>query len=130
MKFFQGLSFVVGSTEAEARARAAELDEYLSIDGLIAHRSGGIGIDLGGLDHDTPIGELADRVQGTRSTIESLVNAAPPGTNPTTTVGPASQPARARASGMSSVVISVRTEPPAAASTKATAPSGAGSRRT
>lgn len=83
VKFFQGLSFVVGSTEAEARSRAAELDEYLSVDGLIAHRSGGIGIDLGGLDHDTPIGDLADEVQGTRSTIESLINAAPPGTNPT-----------------------------------------------
>lgn len=83
IKFFQGLSFVVGSTEAEARAKADELDSYLSVDGLIAHRSGGIGIDLGGLDHDTPIGDLAAQVQGTRSTIEALINAAPPGTNPT-----------------------------------------------
>jgi long-chain alkane monooxygenase len=83
IKFLQGLSFVVGSTEAEARARAAELDEYLSVDGLIAHRSGGIGIDLGGLDHHTPIGDLAADVQGTRSTIESLIAAAPPGTDPT-----------------------------------------------
>ncbi|MDV3124989.1 LLM class flavin-dependent oxidoreductase [Mycobacterium sp. 21AC1] len=83
IKFFQGLSFVVGSTEAEAKARAVELDEYLSVDGLIAHRSGGIGIDLGGLDHHTPIGDLAPDVQGTRSTIESLIAAAPPGTNPT-----------------------------------------------
>ena len=83
IKFLQGLSFVVGSTEAEARARAAELDEYLSVDGLIAHRSGGIGIDLGGLDHHTPIGDLAAGVQGTRSTIEALIAAAPPGTNPT-----------------------------------------------
>ena len=83
IKFFQGLSFVVGSTEAEARARAAELDEYLSVDGLIAHRSGGIGVDLGGLDHHTPIGDLAPAVQGTRSTIEALIAAAPPGTNPT-----------------------------------------------
>ncbi|MCV7016085.1 LLM class flavin-dependent oxidoreductase [Mycolicibacterium madagascariense] len=83
VKFFQGMSFVVGSTEDEARRRAAELDEFLSVDGLIAHRSGGIGIDFGGLDHDTPIGDLAADVQGTRSTIESLIAAAPPGTNPT-----------------------------------------------
>jgi FMN-dependent oxidoreductase (nitrilotriacetate monooxygenase family) len=83
VKFFQGMSFVVGSTEAEAKARAAELDEFLSVDGLIAHRSGGIGIDFGGLDHNTPIGDLAADVQGTRSTIESLIAAAPPGTNPT-----------------------------------------------
>lgn len=74
---------MVGSTEAEAKARAAELDEYLSVDGLIAHRSGGIGVDLGGLDHHTPIGDLAPTVQGTRSTIEALIAAAPPGTNPT-----------------------------------------------
>lgn len=83
IKFLQGLSFVVGSTEDEARRRAAELDEYLSVDGLIAHRSGGIGVDLGGLDHNTPIGNLADQVQGTRSTIEALIAAAPAGTNPT-----------------------------------------------
>jgi long-chain alkane monooxygenase len=83
IKFLQGLSFVVGSTETEAKRRAAELDEYLSVDGLIAHRSGGIGVDLGGLDHATPIGDLAADIQGTRSTIESLVAAAPPGTNPT-----------------------------------------------
>jgi long-chain alkane monooxygenase len=83
VKFFQGMSFVVGSTEAEAKRRAAELDEFLSVDGLIAHRSGGIGIDFGGLDHNTPIGDLAADVQGTRSTIESLIAAAPPGTNPT-----------------------------------------------
>lgn len=83
IKFLQGLSFVVGSTEAEARSRAAELDEYLSVDGLIAHRSGGIGVDLGGLDHNTPIGDLAAGIQGTRSTIEALLAAAPPGTNPT-----------------------------------------------
>ncbi|WP_263999002.1 LLM class flavin-dependent oxidoreductase [Mycobacterium yunnanensis] len=83
VKFLQGMAFVVGSTEAEAKRRAAELDEFLSVDGLIAHRSGGIGIDFGGLDHDTPIGDLAADVQGTRSTIESLIAAAPPGTNPT-----------------------------------------------
>lgn len=83
IKFLQGLSFVVGSTEAEAKGRAAELDEYLSIDGLIAHRSGGIGVDLGGLDHNTPIGDLAADIQGTRSTIEALIAAAPAGSNPT-----------------------------------------------
>jgi long-chain alkane monooxygenase len=83
IKFLQGMSFVVGSTEAEARRKAADLDEFLSVDGLIAHRSGGIGIDLGGLDHNTPIGDLAAEVQGTRSTIESLIAAAPAGTNPT-----------------------------------------------
>lgn len=35
--FYQGLSFVVGSTEAEARAKAAEHDEHVSLDGYAAH---------------------------------------------------------------------------------------------
>ncbi|WP_232839821.1 MULTISPECIES: LLM class oxidoreductase [Nocardia] len=38
--------------------------------------SGGIGVDLGGLPTDTPIGELAEGVQGTRSSIEGLIRAA------------------------------------------------------
>jgi FMN-dependent oxidoreductase (nitrilotriacetate monooxygenase family) len=37
IKFFQGLSFVIGSTEAEAKAKAAEYDEYISVDGYLAH---------------------------------------------------------------------------------------------
>ena len=35
--FYQGLSFVIGSTEEEARAKAAEYDEYISVDGYLAH---------------------------------------------------------------------------------------------
>jgi FMN-dependent oxidoreductase (nitrilotriacetate monooxygenase family) len=37
IKFFQGLSFVIGSTEEEARAKAEEYDEYISVDGYLAH---------------------------------------------------------------------------------------------
>ncbi|WP_026342567.1 NtaA/DmoA family FMN-dependent monooxygenase [Nocardia sp. BMG111209] len=76
IKFFQGLSVVVGSTEEEAARKAADLDESFSVNGLLAHRSGGIGIDFGGLPTDTPIGELAERVEGTRSSIEGLIRAA------------------------------------------------------
>lgn len=76
IKFFQGLTVIVGSTEEEARRKAADLDSSFSVDGLLAHRSGGIGVDLGGLPTDTPIGELAEGVQGTRSSIEGLIRAA------------------------------------------------------
>lgn len=58
VKFIQGLSFVIGSTEAEATAKAAELDEALDDDALVAHTGGSLGIDLGYLPLDTPIGEL------------------------------------------------------------------------
>ncbi|MFC8527446.1 NtaA/DmoA family FMN-dependent monooxygenase [Nocardia sp. NPDC057227] len=76
IKFFQGLTVIVGSTAAEARRKAADLDESFSLDGLLAHRSGSIGIDFGGLPIDTPIGELSSAVDGTRSAIESLIRAA------------------------------------------------------
>ncbi|SFR91164.1 FMN-dependent oxidoreductase, nitrilotriacetate monooxygenase family [Agromyces sp. CF514] len=37
IKFFQGLSFVIGDTEEEAKAKAAEYEQYVSIDGYLAH---------------------------------------------------------------------------------------------
>jgi FMN-dependent oxidoreductase (nitrilotriacetate monooxygenase family) len=47
IKFFQGLVFVVGSTEAEARRKEAELDHYVSIDGFLAHYNLGVSQDDG-----------------------------------------------------------------------------------
>ncbi|WP_432561305.1 LLM class flavin-dependent oxidoreductase [Kineococcus sp. SYSU DK003] len=35
--FYQGLSFVIGSTEEEAQRKAAEHDEFVSVDGYLAH---------------------------------------------------------------------------------------------
>jgi FMN-dependent oxidoreductase (nitrilotriacetate monooxygenase family) len=65
LKYIQGLSFVVGSTDEEAQRKARELDEYVSIDGLLAHISRDLGIDLGLLDPDRPVDELEiDGVQG------------------------------------------------------------------
>ena len=45
--FIQGLSFVIGGTEEEARRKARDLDEYRSDDGLLAHISRDLGVDLG-----------------------------------------------------------------------------------
>ncbi|MDN5582973.1 MULTISPECIES: LLM class flavin-dependent oxidoreductase [unclassified Corynebacterium] len=67
LTFFQGLSFVVGGTEEEARRRERELDESLDLTTLLAHAAGGTGIDLGAADLDTPIGDLT--TQGTQSTL-------------------------------------------------------------
>ncbi|OZC73399.1 LLM class flavin-dependent oxidoreductase [Rhodococcus sp. 06-418-5] len=70
LEFFQGLSFVIGSTESEARRREAELDEYVDDEAMIAHAAGGIGIDLGSYDLDTPIGQVQG--EGSQSTLAWL----------------------------------------------------------
>jgi long-chain alkane monooxygenase len=73
--FLQGLSFVVGSTEAEARRKEAEIDDYLSLDGMLAHASGGIGVDFGDMSWDQPIGLVA--AEGVRSILQAVVASVP-----------------------------------------------------
>jgi FMN-dependent oxidoreductase (nitrilotriacetate monooxygenase family) len=70
IRFFQGLSFVIGSTEAEARANEAELESQIDIDGMIAHFGGSTGIDLGGYTPDTPVDQL--HTEGTQSNLAWL----------------------------------------------------------
>jgi len=78
IKFFQGLSPVVGGTEAEARAKAAELSEQLSSEAGLAHLSGAVGVDLGNFDPDRPLESYeSDAVQ---AIVKSLIESAPPGT--------------------------------------------------
>jgi len=81
--FVQGLTFVIGSTEAEAARQDAEVEEYLSVDGMLAHMSGGMGIDLGFAEHDEPLTDIGERVQGVRSIAQGVIDAAAPGTIPT-----------------------------------------------
>lgn len=80
LKFFQGLHFIVGGTESEADRKEAELDEYLDSGAMIAHIAGGLGVDLGGLDPDTPLGDF--QTEGTQGHLESLRKSVPGG-NPT-----------------------------------------------
>jgi long-chain alkane monooxygenase len=75
IRFIQGLTFVVGATETEARRKSAEIDEWLSDEGMLAHMSGTIGIDLASIDLDRPIGDFTtERTQGV---VRSLAQAAP-----------------------------------------------------
>src|SRR5699024_4656040 len=46
-KFIQGISIVIGYTEAEAEAKADEHDESLDDHALITHTGGSVGIELG-----------------------------------------------------------------------------------
>ncbi|TXN28734.1 NtaA/DmoA family FMN-dependent monooxygenase [Lacisediminihabitans profunda] len=57
IKFFQGLSFVIGDTEEEALAKAEEYEEYVSVDGYLAHSAI---VDKAGrvYDPETPIRDV------------------------------------------------------------------------
>ena len=80
LKFFQGLSFVVGSTEDEARRKEAELEEKIDLDAMVSHLGGALGIDLGHYSLDTPLENI--ETQGVRS-ILAWVQEGTPGRSPT-----------------------------------------------
>jgi FMN-dependent oxidoreductase (nitrilotriacetate monooxygenase family) len=73
--FFQGLSPVVGGTEAEAKAKEAEYLEQFSTEGALAHLSGSIGVDLAAIDLDRPLNTIDSR--GMRGTVKGLIESTP-----------------------------------------------------
>jgi long-chain alkane monooxygenase len=83
IQILQGLTFVVGSTEEEAWRLDAEYDEHLSVDGMLAHMSGAMGLDLGFSEHDEPLSDLAERVPGVQSIVQGVIESAPAGTRAT-----------------------------------------------
>lgn len=70
IRFFQGLSFVIGDTEAEADRKLAEYEKYMSIEGYLAHSAL---VDPDGRVYD-PQTPLTDVTSNTRKgfTIEHL----------------------------------------------------------
>ena len=59
IKFFLGMTFVIGSTEEEARRKSAEIDEWLSPDGFLVHSNLGFDPDTGApLPPDTPLSAI------------------------------------------------------------------------
>jgi len=73
--FFQGMSFIVGGTEAEAQAKAAEYDQGASARGYAAHMGGAMGVDLADIDLDAPVGEVEQ--YNTQGTVKGILEAAP-----------------------------------------------------
>ena len=73
--FFQGLSPVVGGTEAEAKAKEAEYQEQFSTEGALAHLSGSIGVDLSAIDLDKPLNTIDSR--GLRGMVKGLIESTP-----------------------------------------------------
>ncbi len=74
IRFLAAVAPVVGGTEAEARAKEADLAEQLSVEGGLVHLSGTVGVDLSAVDPDRPIGDFTtNAVAGVISNlIESL----------------------------------------------------------
>ena len=75
IRFFQGLSPIVGATEAEARAKADDYLESLSMEGMLAHISGSIGVDLAAIDHDAPLQSIESAAM--RGWVKGIVEAEP-----------------------------------------------------
>jgi long-chain alkane monooxygenase len=75
IKFFLGMTFVIGSTEEEARRRSAEIDEWLSPDGFLVHSNLGFDPETGRmLPPDTPLSAI--RTQTNQSHLQWIREAA------------------------------------------------------
>lgn len=58
LKFYQGLSFVIGETEEEAQRKAIELENKVDLEMMVAYMAGAAGIDLGDASLDTPLDDV------------------------------------------------------------------------
>jgi len=76
--FLQGLWFVIGDSEVEARRREAELIDWVSVEGVLADLSGKLGVDLGDVDLDQPVSQL--RVPGVQGIVDTLRDSGAAGT--------------------------------------------------
>ena len=75
IRFFQGLTPVVGGTEAEAKAKEAAYLEQYSTEGGFALYSGAVGVDLAAIGLDQPL-ETIDS-QAMRGSVKELIESAP-----------------------------------------------------
>jgi long-chain alkane monooxygenase len=68
IRFFQGLSFVIGSTEEEVARKDRELDDYIDEETMVAHLGGIMDIEIDGVEMDAPISEL--ETEGSKSLLD------------------------------------------------------------
>jgi FMN-dependent oxidoreductase (nitrilotriacetate monooxygenase family) len=81
LKIMPGLSTVIGSTDAEARARCEELDAYLGEEGLVVQLAQRIGIPVMDLDLDSELpwhrlGDLTPPETGSHGFFEAQIKLA------------------------------------------------------
>lgn len=77
IKICLAVSLVIGGTESEARAKADDLNEMLSIEGGLAHMSGHLGADLSAFDPARPIAD--HEFNGVLGFLKSVADQAPAG---------------------------------------------------
>lgn len=68
ISFFQGLSFVVGSTEEETARKDRDLDEAIDDEAMVAHVGGIMGIELGRSALDQPLTDI--KTEGAQSLLD------------------------------------------------------------
>lgn len=83
IQFLQGLTFIVGSTEEEARRLEERLDEYIDLEAGVANNMGSMGIDLGDCDLNEPLAEVVKRAPGVRGWLQAFIDSQPAGSTPT-----------------------------------------------
>lgn len=75
--FVQALTPVVGSTEEEVKRKVEELKELETLEGVLVHLGGNIGIDLSEIDPDRPVSDLRPeemRAPGLRAYVEAATS--------------------------------------------------------
>ena len=75
VRFVQGLSPIVGGTEAQAKAKEEQYLDQLSTEGGLAHLSGSMGVDLSAVDPDQPLESFP--FHSMRGAIADLIESAP-----------------------------------------------------
>lgn len=83
MQIFQGLSFVVGSTMDEAKAKADSFDDYIDPVAAMAYRGKFRGIDFARVHPDTPLSDIMRNVTGIEGPLKLVMEKQAAGSNPT-----------------------------------------------
>ncbi len=80
IKFLVGLTITTGATEEEARRRDAELEEWVSDEGMMVMLSGHLQTDLAEVDLDRPLADFA--TEGMQGMLADLRESVPPEERP------------------------------------------------
>jgi FMN-dependent oxidoreductase (nitrilotriacetate monooxygenase family) len=75
LKFIAGLTVVTGASDGEAQRLDAELDQWVSVEGMLAMLSGHLQVDLSVVDLDRPLADFS--TQGMQGILKDLRESVP-----------------------------------------------------